>query len=292
MVILRSAHGGTGTWVPVNIAGMNNNHNNSGTVVDGATIYNGMLYCAMTNSVEGAQVWRTDGIGQAGMLQWTQVGPSGLGHTDNRTAELIPWNGYLYAWTSNYVSGQEVRRTSCSICQAQVIDGLGRYDFAAVGTTLTFTAEALDVVTICVKPDLMPVQPHSGSVMSRTIELIITPQEGSFKADIALTYEPQEIDPAAANSTTLYLRNWIGDAWVTACAGDHTGTTRTILCREIGRAAPWIVSGTPGSATRVKLSRFRAGSAGFVWGLLCVVSVIFIFLQYRSQQDKNSAHLR
>ncbi|TFG73564.1 MAG: hypothetical protein E4H27_00520 [Anaerolineales bacterium] len=292
VVILRSENGGTSTWVPVNIDGMDNDNNNTGTVVDGATIYNGMLYCAMTNIAEGTQVWRTDGISQAGMLRWTQVSPSGLGHTDNRTAELIPWNGYLYAWTSNYVSGQEVRRTSCSICQAQAIDGLGRYDFTAVGTTLTFTAETLDTATICVKPNLMPVDPQSGSVLSRTIELLISPQEGNFKADIAFSYEPQELDPSAASSTTLYLRNWIGEAWVTACAGDHTGANRTILCRDISTAAAWVVSGTPGTATTVKLVKLRAGSVGIVLGLLCSVCVILFVWQYRARQGKNTIHLR
>lgn len=288
LVILRSENGGTGTWVPVNLAGMDNNNDNTGTIVDGATVYNGMLYCAATNIVGGTQVWRTDGISQVGMVQWTQVGPSGLGRSPNRTAELIAWNGYLYAWTSNYISGQEVRRTSCSVCQAQAIDGLGRYDFAAVGTTLTFTVESLDVVTVCVKPNLMPVHPQGGIVLSRTIELSTTPQGGNFIADIAFTYEPQELDTSAVNSATLYLRYWTGDAWVTSCAGDHNNTTRTIICRNMTRFASWTVSGTPGAATTVKLSMFRAETAGIVLGLVFVFIVILLVWQHRARQGINS----
>ena len=44
------------------------------------------------------------------LLRWEQVGGSGLGDRNTIYAELIPFNGNLYAWTSNYFTGQEVRR--------------------------------------------------------------------------------------------------------------------------------------------------------------------------------------
>jgi len=282
IVVLRSENGQTGTWVTVNTAGMDNNSDNTGTIVDGATVYNGMLYCAVTNIASGTQVWRTDGISQAGGLQWSQVSPSGIGQSDNRTAELIAWNGYLYAWTSNYASGQEVRQTSCAVCQAHAIDGLGRYDFAAVGTTITFTAETLDIVTVCVKPGNLPVHQQDGIVLSRTVEVSAIPLGGSFTADVGLTYEPLEMDPSAVNSATLYLRYWGGDAWVTSCAGDHNTAARTITCRNLTQFASWVVSGTPGAATRVRLSAIRAETTGIGLGLVFVISVIVLVWRYRA----------
>ncbi len=44
------------------------------------------------------------------LLRWEQVGGGGLGDRNTMYAELIPFNGDLYAWTSNYITGQEVRR--------------------------------------------------------------------------------------------------------------------------------------------------------------------------------------
>jgi hypothetical protein len=282
IVILRSENADAGTWVPVNLAGMDYNRDNIGTVVDGATVYNGMLYCAVTNIVSGTQVWRTDGVNRGGGLAWSQVSPPGLGHTGNRTAELITWNGYLYAWTSNDVSGQEVRRTSCAICQTQDIDGSGRYDFTAVGTTLTFTVESLDGVTVCVYPGLMPVHPWSGAVLSRMIEVSPSPPRGSFTADIALTYEPRELDPAAVNSPTLYLRYWAGDAWATSCEADHDTTARTITCRNLKRFSAWITSGTPGRVTSVRLNAIHTEPTLVGLGLTCFFIVMVLVWQHRN----------
>ncbi|MDF1512186.1 MAG: hypothetical protein P1S60_00095 [Anaerolineae bacterium] len=271
IVILRSQVGDNGTWVPVNTAGMDNSPENVGTVVDGATVYNGMLYCAVQNTTSGVQIWRTDGISRSGGLHWTSAAPPGFGQSHNQAAELVSWNGYLYAWVGNYVTGQEVRRTSCAICQAQSIDGTGRYEYTAVGTVLTFTIEAVDVVTVCVQPDLLPVYPLRGIVLSRTIEISTSPPAASFLADVAVTYDRQELSPSAVNSTTLYLRYWAGDAWVTSCAGDHNAATATIICHGLTQFPVWAIFGTPGAALSVQLTQLNVGFSLVGLAIICLI---------------------
>ncbi len=129
IVVLRSATGDPGTWAQVNTPGMGRaGLANYETVVDGATVYNGALYVAVSNNA-GLEVWRTRGLVQRdGLVDWTQVGGSGLGDPNNVHAELIPFNGALYAWTSNYATGQQVRRTTCPAARNLILmigDGMG-----------------------------------------------------------------------------------------------------------------------------------------------------------------------
>ncbi len=128
ILILRSASGEPGTWTQVNQDGMNGDANNQGTVVDGATAYNGALYVAVANEVDGMEVWRTTGIPLNGSLDWVRVGSPGLGDQNNILSELVPFNGSLYAWTTNYVSGQQVRRITLPSAQYVILmigDGMG-----------------------------------------------------------------------------------------------------------------------------------------------------------------------
>lgn len=106
--IFRSKTGDAGHWHEVGRQ-VGHDANNSRTIVDGATVYNDHLYISTMNSVTGVEVWRTDGS------MWTHVTALNEGFGDSRTfaAELIPFNGYMYAWTSNYSEGQRVRQTQC-----------------------------------------------------------------------------------------------------------------------------------------------------------------------------------
>ena len=84
-MILRSASGDPGTWVQVNTAGMDGDADNYSAVVDSGAVHNGALYVGVTNIVTGVEVWRTAGVLQdSGLVDWTQVGGSGLG--DPKTA--------------------------------------------------------------------------------------------------------------------------------------------------------------------------------------------------------------
>ncbi len=150
IVILRSATGDAGTWTQVNVAGMDANPTNAGSVVDGGVVHNGALYVGVTNLTGGAEVWRTAGVLLgSGWVDWTQVGGSGLGDANNLYTELIPFNGDLYAWTSNYVSGQQVRRTICPTARNVILmvgDGMGANHQEAArryyGTPLVFDSWA------------------------------------------------------------------------------------------------------------------------------------------------------
>ena len=121
IAILRSPSGEAGSWTQVNVSGMNGNIYNSGGVVDGAAIYDGGLYVAVNNANTGFELWRTSGSLQGGgIIDWEKVGSSGLGDTNNILAQLIVFNDRLYAWTSNYITGQQVRSASCLEGAAQV----------------------------------------------------------------------------------------------------------------------------------------------------------------------------
>lgn len=116
VVVLRSPDGSTNSWVQVADFGMDGETNNEGTVVDGAEIIDDVLYLSLSNSSGGLELWQTTGTLQAGgeVVDWSRVDAPGLGDAKNVHAQLIAFNDSLYAWTSNYVSGQQVLRTACS----------------------------------------------------------------------------------------------------------------------------------------------------------------------------------
>lgn len=112
IAVLRSASGAADTWVRVSIAGMEQDSGdaNIGTVVDGAAVYNDALYVAVSNAA-GVELWRTTGRQSAEQyVDWQRIGERGFGDANNRHAQLMPFQGALYAWTSNYATGQQVRR--------------------------------------------------------------------------------------------------------------------------------------------------------------------------------------
>ena len=104
----RSRSGAPGTWSETGQEAAAASAHNTRTIVDGAALFNGALFVAVMNADTGVQLWRTYGEG------WTDLtaGAEGFGDRNNFGAELIPFNGYLYAWTSNYVTGQQARRSN------------------------------------------------------------------------------------------------------------------------------------------------------------------------------------
>jgi hypothetical protein len=110
IAVRRSLSGDSGSWERVSTVGMDGSAANRGTVVDGATRDREMLYVAVANHDSGVEVWRTGGILQDNRLvDWEQVGTDGLGDSNNVIAQLIVFDDHLCAWTSNYISGQQVR---------------------------------------------------------------------------------------------------------------------------------------------------------------------------------------
>ncbi|HZD56713.1 MAG TPA: hypothetical protein VE136_08325 [Anaerolineales bacterium] len=117
ILVLRSLDGSPHSWSPVNIPGLDGDPQNSGAVVDGATFYNDALYVGVSNTKTGFELWRTAGTpqDQGGLVDWEQVDSSGLGDPKNIYSELIDFNGSLFAWTSNYATGQQVLKSECSL---------------------------------------------------------------------------------------------------------------------------------------------------------------------------------
>lgn len=114
IAIFRSPSGDAGTWTQVNTAGMDGDTDNIYSVVDNATVYDDILYLAVSNTTDGLELWRTSGTLEGGSLvDWEQVSSNGLGDTNNIHAQLVTFNDNLYAWASNYTSGQEVLCTTC-----------------------------------------------------------------------------------------------------------------------------------------------------------------------------------
>lgn len=117
VVVLRSADGSANSWLQITDFGIDGETNNEGTVVDGAETIDDVLYLSVSNSSGGVELWQTTGTLQTAgeVVDWTRVDEAGLGDAENMHAQLIAFNGSLYAWTSNYASGQQVLRTACSL---------------------------------------------------------------------------------------------------------------------------------------------------------------------------------
>jgi hypothetical protein len=265
IVILRSSSGDAGSWTQVNTSGMDNNAHNIGTVVDGATVYNGALYVAVSNTSTGFELWRTTGTLQDGgpLVDWTQVGGSGLGDANNIYSELIPFNGYLYAWTSNYTSGQRVLRTKCPLCQSQNINGPGSYSFSGVGATINFAAENLDSVEVCVYPDAFPTGQMSGKPVKRHYQITLSPPDGTFIADLTLSYTNDEFTASnIADENTTYLTRWTGSGWTACPSGNRSRDTaaNTVTCSDVTTFSTWAIAGSSASPTAVRLTSFQAHS--------------------------------
>jgi len=245
IVILRSATGDPGTWSQVNVPGMDGNPHNFGAVVDSATVYNGALYVGVANTDTGAQVWRTMGNLRGGpLVDWVQVDGNGLGDPNNGYTELIPFHGYLYAWTSNYVTGQQVRRSKCPICQSRAIYGPGTYTFDHVGAEMTFSEEGLDSLEVCVYPGAVPEEPPPGWRVSRHYEIHSTPSTGSFTATVSLSYGEDELTTTTALlEHTVYLTRWTDEGWI-PCPPDRHGrdlTTHRATCRDVSDFSAWAI---------------------------------------------------
>ncbi len=106
--IWRSQSGDLGSWTPASRSGMAGNRMNTTTNTDGAVVYQGRLHVAVTNPVRGFRVWRLDDDGI-----WRIAGDPGTYRPDDFAAQLAVFNENLYAWTSNYRTGQAVLVTQC-----------------------------------------------------------------------------------------------------------------------------------------------------------------------------------
>jgi hypothetical protein len=257
--IWRSPSGDAGTWSQANSDGFGD-ANNGRAIVDAATVYNGALYLATLNQATGAEVWRTsDGA------TWSQVNDDGFGDVHTFAAELIPFNGYLYAWATNYTTGQQVLRSKCPLCQSQTIDGTGSYSFDGVGATLDFTAESLDSVEVCVYPGAFPTGQTDDKPVKRHYEVNASPSNGTFAADLTFSYTDEELSASdITDEDTTYLARWTGSGWSACPEGSRSRNVEnnTATCRGVSAFSTWAVGGSNQPPTAVTLLSFGATAEG------------------------------
>lgn len=92
------------------------------TMVTALAYYDGYMYAGTSNSVTGAQIWRSSDD-----TNWQKVVDGGLTRTTiNRVQSLIVFDGYLYAGTVASALGAEIWRTNDGTNWQQVgEDGMG-----------------------------------------------------------------------------------------------------------------------------------------------------------------------
>jgi hypothetical protein len=240
--IYRSSSGASGGFSPVITDGFGD-PNNGRVIVDAGTVYNGALYLATLNHATGAEVWRTTD----GTTAWTQVNADGFGDANTFAAELMPFNGYLYAWAANYQVGQKALRTKCSICQSQDINGPASYSFDGVGATIDFSAENLDSVEVCVYPDAFPTEQMGNKPLKRHYSITPSPTDGTFTADLTLSYTDDEfaaLDIDSGNEGTTYLTRWTGSEWSDCPAGNRGRDigANTVTCSDVTAFSTWAIT--------------------------------------------------
>ncbi|MBN2004280.1 MAG: hypothetical protein JXA21_13075 [Anaerolineae bacterium] len=268
--LYRSASGDAGTWSQVGTNIGPNDVYNTRTIVDGAVTYNGALYVSTMNANTGVELWRT-----TGETTWTQVNVDGFGDAGTFAAQMITFNGYLYAWTSNYTDGQRVLRSACPIVQPQTVGGPGRVDFPGVGAVFTMTGGAAEAITVSVLPGALPTAQKTQRPVARTYHLAVAPATATFTGDLTLSYLPEELAVAQAASNTLYLTRWDGAQWVDCPVAQRARdvATRRVTCRGVSDFSTWVIAGEGGAPTAVTVV-LRSVSRGGRLQMLAGVGVM------------------
>ena len=116
--IYRSATGDPDSWIPASVPGLANSRFNTTTVPDGAVLYRDTLFVSVRNPLLGFRVWRLRGDDF-----WEVVPETSTYDPNDIAAQLIVFNDALFAWTTNYHTGQAVLHSSCAELPYISIDG-------------------------------------------------------------------------------------------------------------------------------------------------------------------------
>ncbi|MBN1668450.1 MAG: hypothetical protein JW862_15250 [Anaerolineales bacterium] len=236
ILVLRSPTGEANSWEQVSRPGMNFDANNIFARDLGATVYNQTLYIGVHNANISTQLWRTTGqpAETGGLLWYTDRDPEAL-PPYTVYPQLIDFNGYLYAWTTNPYFGQEIYQALCPICERITIDGPGVYDFDKIGVQIEFGAEALDSVEVCAYAGATP--PLIGAPEAETLQRFLTvkaqPAQARFTANISLEYtQAEKLDSQLAGETRLAISGWKNDRWQTCPQSSSSNdlAARVVTC--------------------------------------------------------------
>ena|GEM_PF-1116895 len=263
--VLRSPSGDPNTWSEVGSA-IRADLNNTRTIVDGAALYNTGLYLSTMNNDTGVEIWRTtDGA------NWQQVNPDGFGNSSTFAAELVPFNGYLYAWASDYALGQRVYRSNCPLVETQAISGNGLYNFTSVGAQIDFLDASLDQVQVQVSPGAFPTAQTESLPVQRFYKLLASPAVADFTADLTLSYAQGEFDASdIGDEGTTFLTRWDGSQWID-CPVESTRRDpllNTVTCHGVNAFSVWAIgglslAGPPAKPVAVRIQRFQVRNQPF-----------------------------
>lgn len=252
VAIYRSPSGNPGTWVQVNINGMDGSVANENLVVDSATVYNGALYMGVSNTTQGFELWRTTGalLGTGSLVAWEQVDGNGLGDPNNIHSQLAVFNGYLYSWTSNYISGQQVLQTECGLEETLPVSqtGIDYYFDPAIGATLHFSALGnATQATVRAYPGAWD---SDGLVINGVVPVkrhyTVSIDGDNYLVDVELRYDQYEFDASNITSEeTTYQAIWSGEDWQACPNSAQTSDpeTNTVTCSNVQDLTKVVISG-------------------------------------------------
>jgi hypothetical protein len=168
-----------------------------------------------------------------------------LDNGENRYAELASFNGYLYAWTSNFATGQQVLRTACPIVEiAAASEGTKTLDFPGIGAAITLTVGSSSTVMANLYPGANLYPPAAPGLRVVRTYTFTSLTADTFAEDLALTYDPDVVALYRVTPASLYLARWDGRVWMPCAAGTiHDPARRTLICRGITDLGVWGVVG-------------------------------------------------
>jgi hypothetical protein len=161
--------------------------------------FNGDMYCATWNTVDGVQVWRYD----TGTT-WTQVNADGFGiavpANNQRCDDMAVFDDHLYAATANGFDGCQVWRYDGGVAWTQV--NTNRFGKAAPEN-----------------PDVWSLAVHDGALYAGTYNNTVGCQVWRYDGGVAWTQVNTDGFGIAVPTSNLAIHNmvdWKGDLYATA----------------------------------------------------------------------------
>jgi hypothetical protein len=285
LLVYRSINGAAGTWEITNLPGFasqpgETRPENYVSVVDGAAGYADAFYLAVSNRSSGWELWRTSGAfrGSQRLLDWENVLPQPLTAVNQLYSVLDVFNGELYAWVTNYHAGQQVLRTRCPVCQGAAVDGAGVYRFDRLGVAIRLGTENLEHIEVCGYPDAVLDLRSTGQATRGYYQIATIPANVIYNAGVSLSYQPDELGPAAARQPLSLVQVDAGRELV--CAPAKSTRTGEVACENSGSlAGTWtILAGVRDEARQPAMENAA-------WLALALLGVLFGVARWHASSD-------